>query len=230
MSALPVAIIQFETPPAHVMSQAGEQHHWFIAATSLKPDEYLVVRPDLGEALPDPASLSAAILSGSWAMVTDHAEWSERTAAWIRGAMDSQLPLLGVCYGHQLMAYALGGKVGDNPRGWEGGSQQIVRHADCAGDALLGALPEKFSAWLSHRQSVLEPPVGAQVLGASAMEPCQIIRYSPQALSVQFHPEFTSAIMAACQPTSQAHEPEPVWPLRLLQAFCQQQRPAQRLA
>lgn len=235
MSVLPLAIIQFETPPAGVMAQVGEQQHWFIAAAGLQPDEYRVVRPDLGEALPDPASLSAAVLSGSWAMVTDHAEWSERSAAWIRSAMDHQLPLLGVCYGHQLMAYALGGKVGDNPRGWEKGAQQVSRVGG-AGDALLGTLPARFSAWLSHRQSVLQPPCGAQVLASSAMDPCQVIRYSPQALSVQFHPEFTSTIMAACQPDGQLPEThdhrlaEPVWPLRLLQNFCQQARDIERLA
>lgn len=235
MSALPLAIIQFETPPADVMAQVGEQHHWFIAATGLQPDEYLVVRPDLGEALPDPASLSAAVLSGSWAMVTDHAEWSERSAAWIRSAMDHQLPLLGVCYGHQLMAYALGGKVGDNPRGWEKGAQQVSRVGG-AGDTLTGLLPEQFSAWLSHRQSVLQPPAGAQVLASSAMDPCQIIRYSPQALSVQFHPEFTTDLMMACQPNGQLPEThdatlsDPVWPLRLLQTFCRRSREIGRLA
>ncbi len=118
MNELPFAIIQFETPPEGVMTRVGEQQHWFMAATGLPPENWLIVRPDLGEALPEPASLSGAILTGAWAMVTDHAEWSERTAAWIRSAMDHQLPLLGVCYGHQLMAYALGGQVGDNPRGW----------------------------------------------------------------------------------------------------------------
>jgi len=227
--SLPVAIIQFETPPENVMARVGEQHQWFVAATGLGPDDYLVVRPDLGEALPNPASLSAAILSGSWAMVTDHAEWSERSAAWIRSAMDHQLPLLGVCYGHQLMAYALGGVVDDNPRGWEGGLQQVTRHADCAGDPLLTILPAQFSAWLSHRQSVLQPPEGARVIASSALDDCQIVRYSPQALSVQFHPEFTLEIMTACLQTSEQGD-VPVWPLRLLQAFCQQYHSADKRA
>ena len=236
MNELPFAIIQFETPPEDVMARVGEQQHWFMAATGLPPENWLIVRPDLGEALPEPASLSGAILTGAWAMVTDHAEWSERTAAWIRSAMDHQLPLLGVCYGHQLMAYALGGQVGDNPRGWEGGVQQITCREGYANDALLGTLPAQFSAWLTHQQSVLQPPSGARVLASSALDPCQIIRYSPQALSVQFHPEFTSTIMAACQQNSQRAEapddlpPEPTWPLQLLQTFTQQTRAIKRLA
>ncbi|KAB8307950.1 glutamine amidotransferase [Erwinia endophytica] len=226
---LPLAIIQLETPPEAVMKQVGEQQHWFVAALGLQADEYIVIRPDLGEALPDPASISAAILSGSWAMVTDHAEWSERTAAWIRHAVDNKLPLLGVCYGHQLMAYALGGQVDDNPRGWEYGLQQLETNPASQHDPLLNSLPAQFSAWLSHRQSVLQPPPGAQVLASSARDDCQIIRYTPQALSVQFHPEFTDEIMTVCMQNNavsslMTHQTEPVWSRKLLLDFWQQRR------
>lgn len=236
-SSLPLAIIQFETPPEGVMAKAGEQQHWFVAALDLQPDEYRVFRPDLGEALPDPSSLAAAILTGSWAMVTDHAEWSERTAAWIRSAMDHRLPLLGVCYGHQLISYALGGRVDNNPRGVERGQQKVTTKPGVEKDPLLSQLPSQFTAWLSHQQSVLQAPEGAQVLATSAMDQCQIIRYSQQALSFQFHPEFTGTIMTACLQNSQQdeaassllmHQTEPVWPLQLLQDFWQQQRLPER--
>lgn len=236
---LPLAIIQLETPPPAVSDIVGDQQLWFVQALGLSAGEYIVVRPDLGETLPDPATISAAILSGSWAMVTDHADWSERTAAWIRYLVEQQLPLLGVCYGHQLMAYALGGKVGDNPQGWERGLQQLEASPARQSDPLLASLPTRFSAWLSHRQSVLVAPPGAQVLAHSALEPCQIIRYTPQALSVQFHPEFTGEIMTACLQSSlgeaQAHtlmrnQPEPEWPRQLLQDFWQQRQPAARRA
>lgn len=238
-SSLPLAIIQLETPPEAVSNLIGEQQHWFITALGLEPDEFIVVRPDLGEALPEPGTVSAAILSGSWAMVTDHADWSERTAAWIRSAVEQALPLLGVCYGHQLMAYALGGVVDDNPRGWERGLQQLEMNQNAQHDPLLSTLPVHFSAWLSHRQSVVQPPPGAQVLAASALDRCQIIRYTPQALSVQFHPEFTSQIMSACLQNSQgsealsslvAHQQEPGTPLQLLQDFWQQHRQLSKLA
>lgn len=227
-SSLPLAIIQLETPPERVSAQVGEQQHWFVDALSLQPQDYIVIRPDLGDELPAPSSVAAAILSGSWAMVTDHAEWSERTAAWIRSAVEQDLPLLGVCYGHQLMAYALGGQVGDNPRGWERGLQQLTTVDGDRHDPLLGALPTHFSAWLSHRQSVLQPPPGAQVLAVSTLDDCQIIRYSPQAISVQFHPEFTGSIMTACMENAQrerevsslmSHQAEPTWARQLLLNF-----------
>lgn len=217
----PLAIIQLEVPPAEVSSRVGDQIDWFVQALQLQGDGYQVFRPHLGEQLPDYATVSGAILSGSWAMVTDHAEWSERTAAWVRGAVDHQLPLLGVCYGHQLIAYALGGTVADNPHGWERGLHRLDNLA--AGDALLSALPAQFDAWLSHRQSVLKAPPGAKVLARSAMDECQIIRYSPSALSVQFHPEFTQQIMSACLPENITAEAGTLqgtdWARSLLEAF-----------
>lgn len=217
----PLAIIQLDVPPAAVSAQVGDQTDWFIQALQLQEGDYQVVRPHLGEQLPDFSTLSAAILSGSWAMVTDHADWSERTAAWVRGAFDYQLPLLGVCYGHQLMSYALGGVVADNPQGWERGLKRVDNLA--AQDALLSALPTHFDAWLSHRQTVLQAPPGAQVLARSDLDDCQIIRYSPSALSVQFHPEFTSQIMTACLPAGVSDDGVRLqsedWARRLLEAF-----------
>lgn len=197
----------------------------------MQPDAYLIVRPHLGEALPDFDQISGAILSGSWAMVTDHAEWSERSAAWIRAAIDHDLPLLGVCYGHQLMAYALGGEVADNPNGWERGLLPIRCSAQAQRDPLLQNLPQDFSVWLSHRQSVISAPPQAQVLAASARDGCQIVRYTPQALSVQFHPEFSRHIMNVCTPLGCAEDGAndiegKDWARALLVAFWQQTRPA----
>ncbi len=74
-----------------------------------------VIDPELAP-LPEPRHFSGAILTGSHSMVTDHEPWSERTAAWIPAVMAAGTPLLGICYGHQLIAYALGGDVGPNPR------------------------------------------------------------------------------------------------------------------
>ncbi|AIR86595.1 glutamine amidotransferase [Pantoea sp. BL1] len=229
--ALPLALIQLEVPPPQVVAQIGEQPVWFIDALQLQPDDYVIVRPHLGEELPAFDRVSGAILSGSWAMVTDHADWSERTAAWIRGAMEAELPLLGVCYGHQLMAYALGGKVGDNPNGWERGLKTLTQQAQR--DPWLATLPGEFQAWLSHRQSVISPPQHAVVLAQSELDGCQILRYSPQALSVQFHPEFTRDIMTACLPAGVCDDGAQVagedWSRELLRRFWLQTRPQPRV-
>jgi GMP synthase (glutamine-hydrolysing) len=67
---------------------------------------------------------------------------------------------------------------------------------DAAGDKLLGALPRRFPAQLSHRQSVLELPPGARALGHSTLEPHQAFAFGPRAWGVQFHPEFDARIIA----------------------------------
>lgn len=224
-ATLPVALIQLDVPPPRVSAQIGEQAQWFIDALALQPEDYLIVRPHLGESLPAFDQVSGAILSGSWAMVTDHLDWSERTAAWVRGAVEEALPLFGVCYGHQLIAYALGGEVADNPRGWERGLLEIEL---TSGTHFATPLPARFPVWLSHRQSVVTAPQGAEVLACSQLEGCQILRYSPQALSVQFHPEFTQRIMHACLPAdipaSDHAMPQPDWARQLLVDFWRQCR------
>ena len=198
MPRRPLAILQMGRPPEDLRATHGEQADWVTAALAGVNTPLAVIHPADGEALPDPAALRGAVLTGSWAMVTDRAPWSERTAQWLRAAMDTQLPLLGICYGHQLMAHAFGGEVDYHPRGREVGLHPVRRLPAAAADPLLAGLPEHFPAHLTHEQSVLRPPAGAIVLAGTAHDPHQILRYGPRALSVQFHPEFTAGLMDAC--------------------------------
>lgn len=231
----PVLIIQMGQPPAPIAADVGQQSDWFRSALAqLELGELLIVRPDLNEALPPPSSLTAAIVTGSWAMVTDRLAWSERTGVWLRQAVDEQLPLLGVCYGHQLLADALGGTVTNNPQGKEVGLKTVSLAPLASQDTLLSELPTYFSAYLTHLQSVVTPPPGAQVLASSALDGCQILRYSPTALSFQFHPEMDADVMNAClknnrQPTLTVQE-EPRWARRLLVEFVRQARLARPAA
>lgn len=196
MAVRPLVIVHMGYPPADIRTRVGDQPQWFRQALT-QQTELRVVRPFLGEALPDVRDIRGAVISGSWSMVTDREGWSERTADWLLAAMAQQVPLFGVCYGHQLMADALGGTVDYNPRGSETGRQTVLLNAAGQTDPLLEGMPARFSAFLSHAQSVLTLPPGATVLGASELDAMQIIRYSPRAFSVQFHPEFTPEIMRA---------------------------------
>lgn len=126
-----------------------------------------VVRPYLSEKLPEPTSVTAAIITGSWSMVTDRETWSEKTAQWIRQAMPFDIPLFGVCYGHQLMAHALGGLVADNPAGGEVGIVDIELTPAGKRNLLLDNFPESFPACVFHTQSVLKPPEDCDILAVS---------------------------------------------------------------
>lgn len=194
----PFLIIQMGYPPRSVSARVGSQEDWFMTALRDLKGPIQVVRPFEEEPLPAASRVRAAVITGSWSMVTDHEPWSERTADWVREAAATETPLLGVCYGHQLMAHALGGRVDYHPKGAEIGIQTVELLPDAFQDPLLQGLPLRFPANLSHRQAVLVPPNGAKVLARSAHDDNQVLRYGPRSWSVQFHPEFTPAIMAAC--------------------------------
>lgn len=193
----PVLIIRTGRAPDPIRARHGDFPHWFRLGAGLHPQQLWIVDVAVGETLPPPREVAGAIITGSAAMVTARESWSERTAGWIRDAMDAELPLFGVCYGHQLMAHALGGRVDYLPGGREIGTQTIELSALAARDPMAGTLPTRFRAHTTHEQSVIEPPQGATVLARSARDPHQLLRYGPHALSAQFHPEFNAEVMRA---------------------------------
>jgi len=92
-----------------------------------------------GEALPDPATLDAILITGSAAGVYDDVAWIAPLEAFVRAAHDKRIPTVGVCFGHQLIAQALGGTVRKSDKGWG-----IGRH-------VYQVLPENGVRWRSGR-------------------------------------------------------------------------------
>jgi GMP synthase (glutamine-hydrolysing) len=148
-----------------------------------------------GEALPLPETLSGAIITGSPAMVTDQSGWMQSLAVWVREAVSEAVPLLGVCFGHQLLAQAMGGHVDYHPEGREIGTVAIELTEEGKRDPLLGYLPGRFTAHVTHAQSVRRLPASALHLAGNAYEAHQAFRVGECAWGVQFHPEFTAEIM-----------------------------------
>lgn len=183
-------IVQTGAAAPEVLARYGDFPEWFQRGLGLREQQVTIGRVDLGGELPAPDTIAGAVITGSGAMVSERLPWSERTAAWLREAVAANLPVLGVCYGHQLLAHALGGRVDYNARGREIGTWEIERLPASANDALIGALPQRFLAHATHLQTVVQPPPGAIVLARSALDDCQAIRFAPRAWGVQFHPEF----------------------------------------
>lgn len=177
------------------MRRHGGFPHWIRVAGGLRPDEAVVVDVEAGAVLPSREGFAGTIITGSGAMVTDRAEWSERSAAWLHDAAHAGMPLLGICYGHQLLAHALGGEVGNHPQGREMGTVEVELHAPAGDDALFGVLPNQFHAQATHQQTVLRAPEGATVLARSVHDACQAFRWGDRAWGVQFHPEFSATHM-----------------------------------
>ncbi len=144
--------------------------------------------------LPAYDNISGVIITGSHAMVTDREAWSEFVADWLRGIAANTLPVLGICYGHQLLAHAWGGSVGYHPKGKEIGTVEInLTDAGCQ-DPLLNSMPSLFVGHVTHAQTVLCLPASATILARNEHEPHQAFVINGNQWGVQFHPEFNAKI------------------------------------
>ncbi len=184
-----------ETFPS-IRAELGDFDDWIAAGLGAGlPVERLDARSDAP--LPDPRDYAGIVVTGSHAMVSTREPWSERLGAWLAACADADAaPILGICYGHQLLAHALGGEVGDrHDRRFEIGTVEIAATDGDRDDPLLGALPARFDAQVVHFQSVHRLPPGARVLAASAADPCQAFCRGSRAWGVQFHPEFPQAAL-----------------------------------
>lgn len=188
----PFLIVETGQPVAS-MKRYGGFPHWIRVAAGLEAGESVVVNVEHGEKLPSHKGFAGVIVTGSAAMVTDRADWSERSADWLRDAAHDDMSLLGICYGHQLLAHALGGEVAYNPAGRESGTVQIeLHHPEAGEDPLFSSLPERFLAHATHVQTVARAPEGATVLARSVQDECHAFRWRDRAWGVQFHPEFAT--------------------------------------
>lgn len=190
----PFLIIETGQPVAS-MRRYGRFPHWIRVAAGLGADDAVATNVEHGATLPRREGFAGVIVTGSAAYVTERADWSERSAQWLHDAAHAGLPVLGICYGHQLLAHALGGEVIDNPAGRESGTICIDLHPAAVHDPLFSPMPARFPAQSSHVQTVLRPPADAAVLARSERDQCQAFRWGDHAWGVQFHPEFATRHM-----------------------------------
>jgi len=162
------------------------------------PDLHIdVVDAFLGVPLPRPQAYDMAIITGSPHSVAAPEAWVEALADWARHAFAAQMPVLGVCYGHQLLAYAHGGEVKPGTCGLEMGTVDIERTPAGQDDPLLGALRpgERLRFHEVHGDVVTALPEGAVHLAKNPHTEQQAFRLGDRTWGVQFHPEFTHGVM-----------------------------------
>ncbi|MBN1249573.1 MAG: glutamine amidotransferase [Anaerolineae bacterium] len=192
-----LVIIKLGATFPYLAAKHGDFEDWILGRMGLRRQDAPVIDPTAGQMLPPLDAIAGAVITGSHAMVTDRATWSERTAAWLREAVDFGLPVLGICYGHQLLAYALGGIVEDNPRGWEFGTVTTTLTTSAQADPLLGGLGEAIEVQTSHTQSVTRLPSGARLFACSEKDPHLAYGIGDRVWGVQFHPEFDACVVRA---------------------------------
>ena len=206
------------------LTEKGDFEDWIKAAMGL-PDEYFqVVSVYEGETLPLPLDISGIVITGSPAMVTEREAWSELTADYLEKQALSQTPVLGICYGHQLLAHALGGAVGYHPKGREIGTVDINLTDAARNDLLFSTLPSSFKAHVSHSQTAIKLPDGAVILADNDFESHQAVWYGNKVWGVQFHPEFDEEIIQGyIKERSEVIRREGLDPMKLLNSTTEAQ-------
>lgn len=140
--------------------------------------------------LPLPRDLAGVIVTGSAAHLTDREPWMLRGLEWLRSLTDAGTPILGICFGHQMLGEALGGRVDRNPRGREIGSVQVRVSAP---HPLLPK--QQLTANMTHLDSIVELPPQAKVFATTDLEPFAAVEFAPRVWGVQFHPEVDGEVM-----------------------------------
>lgn len=149
---------------------------------------YQTVSIPAGDALPNPAGLDAVLITGSAAGVYDDEPWISPLLDFIRAAAATRTPQFGICFGHQAIAEALGGKVVKSPKGWGVGRHE---YAIAHRPGWMAGGPNTFALAVSHQDQVIAAPPGAQVIATSPFCEFAGLAYGDTpAASLQGHPEF----------------------------------------
>jgi GMP synthase (glutamine-hydrolysing) len=191
VTSLPVLVVEHEAqcPP-------GWMGEW-LADAGCTLD---VRRPYTGDPLPQrlDGHRSMLVLGGSMDAYSDQGHpWLPEVRRLVRSAAAEEVPVLGICLGHQLAAVALGGVVCRNPRGQQMGVLEMGWARAAASDALLGAVSTARRAVQWNNDVVTVLPPGTEVLARAATGEMQAARFAPTVWGVQCHPEADADVVAA---------------------------------
>jgi len=188
-----ILLLQVGSTVPGLIPRRGDFDRWFREGFGETPMD--VVRPHEGDPLPERGSYAGIAITGASNMITDDEPWSVATEEWVGAEAHSGALILGVCYGHQMLARALGGEVGWNSRGREIGTVELSLTAEVGEDALFSGLPSPLVVHESHSQSVLVLPPGARRLAFNRHDDNQVFAFGSNAWGMQFHPEFDADII-----------------------------------
>ncbi|SHI23840.1 glutamine amidotransferase-related protein [Ferrimonas marina] len=183
-----IGILDCDRVDPKLASEYGQYADMFIRGLSELSDGLrFQVFDAMASELPAPDSLSAWIITGSRHSAYEELPWIAQLKDWIQQAQKHPTRIAGICFGHQVIAEALGGRVAKHPGGWGMGSYPTRRTG--APDYLADSDPELYLL-SSHQDQVVQLPPGAQLLATSAFCPHYSFGLDDRVLTVQGHPEF----------------------------------------
>ena len=189
MSIPRLVVVQTGTAAPEIVRQHGDYPDWFNRALGA---ELPVIRVHAGEALELPAGTQGVIVSGSPLSLTQPEPWMDEVSEELLRIGERGTPVLGVCFGHQLLGRAAGAKVVQNPKGREIGTVRVQLTPDGRKDPLFRSwMPEDgiIDVQATHSDAVESVPRDATLLASNERCATQALRLSDSVVSVQFHPE-----------------------------------------
>jgi GMP synthase-like glutamine amidotransferase len=186
-----LAILETGRPPGSLAEEFGDYPMMFqkLLGFGFETESFDV---QAGELPGDPGEHHAYLITGSPAGVYEPLPWIEPLQQFIRDAKDSRM--VGVCFGHQVMAEALGGHVEKSDKGWGAGLHRydVVRNEPWMDAAATIAAPA------SHQDQVVIQPPNTEIVARSDFTPYAALAWTDRtAISFQFHPEFSPAFAKA---------------------------------
>lgn len=184
-----LTLIQPTDVPGPLRDRFGVYYLMFERMFAKEGFAFEAVKLSDGQPLPDPATLEATLVMGSAAGVYDnHYPWMNPLRDFIRAAYAARTPMVGICFGHQIIADALGGDVRKSEKGW--GLGRHIYDVKARPAPIGGALPE-FAISCSHQDQVIMPPAEAETFLSSAFTPhAGLVYRNGRTMTLQPHPEF----------------------------------------
>lgn len=193
-----VLLLKAGEAAASVRLSVGDYDRWFLQTVGLSGYRFDILPVHQGAKPPaDGNGYDAVMMTGSPASVTQLEPWMERAAEFMVNAAERGIPVLGVCFGHQLLAHAYGGRVARSPLGREIGTVEVELTAEGRADPLFQGLPQRLAVQTTHEDMVTELPRGTVVLAGNGHTAVQALAFRPCSRGVQFHPEVQADAMRA---------------------------------